>query len=42
MATYGLRLRSFAHEASSACKDVARAKPEEEADAEASETHNTP
>ncbi len=46
MATYGLRMRSFAHEASSACKDAARAKPdhlpEEEADAEASVKLTTP
>ncbi len=43
MATYGLRMRSLAHEASSACKDAARAKPEhlpeEEADADKSRTN---
>lgn len=46
MATYDLRVRSLAHEASSACKDSARAKPEhlpeEEADAEASVKLTTP
>ena len=39
-------MRSFAHEASSACKDAARAEPEhlpeEEADAEASVKLTTP
>ena len=43
MATYGLRMRSLAHEASSACKDAARARPEhlpeEEADADKSRTN---